>query len=157
MMPVLLDLKDVTKVKNIRIHRMQIHVITVLFVEYWMRIPILILRHVEITSTKRKSIVNFLCLIYDQDRKHVALPCVWNERLRTSCTHAAPVAVLSDKWEIFRLFAFDREASNYPTNIEYARSGQYSNVVEFEFELRHIPKDLSVFDLVIHMFFKMYV
>ena len=52
----------------------------------------------------------------------------------------APVVVLSDKWEIFRLFAFDRKASNYSTNIEYARSGQYSNVVNFEFELRHIPK-----------------
>jgi len=52
----------------------------------------------------------------------------------------APVAVVSDKWEIFRLFAFNREASNYSTNIEYARSGQYSDVVEFKFKLCHIPK-----------------
>jgi len=49
----------------------------------------------------------------------------------------APVAVLSDKWEIFRLFEFYRKASNYSTNIEYTKNGQYSNVVEFE--LRHIP------------------
>ena len=40
---------------------------------------------------------------------------------------------------IFRLFTFDREAANYSTNIEYARSGQYLNVVEFE--LCHIPSD----------------
>jgi len=52
----------------------------------------------------------------------------------------AQVAVLSDKWDIFRLFAFHRKTSNYSTNIEYARSGQYSNVVEFEFELCHIHK-----------------
>jgi len=58
-------------------------------------------------------------------------------QLRT-CRTCAPVAVLSDKWEIFRLFAFDRKASNYSTNIEYARSGQYLNVVKFE--LRHIPR-----------------
>ena len=49
-----------------------------------------------------------------------------------------PVAILSDKWEIIRLFAFDRKPSNYSTNIKYARSGQYSNVVEFEF--RHIHR-----------------
>jgi len=57
-------------------------------------------------------------------------------QLRTCCT-CAPVAVLSNKWKNFRLFAFDRKASNYSTNIEYTRNGQYSNVVEFEF--RHIP------------------
>ena len=45
----------------------------------------------------------------------------------------APVAILSDNWEIFRLFASDRKASNYSTNIKYTRSGQYSNVVELEY------------------------
>jgi len=48
------------------------------------------------------------------------------------CT-CAPVAVLSDKLEIFRLFAFDSKVSNYLTNIKYARSSQYANVVEFNF------------------------
>jgi len=51
----------------------------------------------------------------------------------------APVAVLSDKWEIFWLFAFNRKASIYSTNIEYIRSGQYSNIVKFKFKLCHIP------------------
>jgi len=58
-----------------------------------------------------------------------------------TCHKCARVAILSDKQEIFRLFTFDRKASKYSTNIEYARSGQYSNVVEFEFELRHIPSN----------------
>jgi len=55
-----------------------------------------------------------------------------------TCRTSAPVVMLSDKWEIFRLFAFDRKDSNYSTNIEYTRRDQYSNVVKFE--LRHIPK-----------------
>ena len=37
------------------------------------------------------------------------------------------------------MFVFDRVASNYSPYIKYSRSGQYSNVVEFDFELRHIP------------------
>jgi len=51
----------------------------------------------------------------------------------------APVAILSDKWEIIRLFAFDRIASNYSTNIVYTKTGQYSNFLEFKFELCYIP------------------
>jgi len=167
-------IRDVTKVKNIRIRRMRI--ITLLFVKYWMRIVntkfqyifsvFIIFCHFIHTSKqwKQKSTVNLICLIYDLDRKHLALHCIWNERPRTSCTHAAPVVILSDKWEIFRLFAFERKASNYSTNIEYARSVQYSNVVEFEFGLRHNPthnlvltaKSLSITDrdFITSMIFK---
>jgi len=60
------------------------------------------------------------------------------------CT-CAPVADLSDKCAIFRMFAFDIKASNYSTNIYYDKSNQYSNVTEFEFELRHIPSTGSLF------------
>ena len=65
------------------------------------------------------------------------------------------VAVLSDKWEIFQLFALDGKVSNYLTNIEYARNGQYSNVVEFE--LRHIPKDLQILDNVSNLLYGSHV
>jgi len=61
------------------------------------------------------------------------------ENQLSTCRTCAPVAILSDKWKMFRLFAFNRKVSNYLTSVEYARCGQYSNVVEFE--PRHIPTE----------------
>jgi len=41
--------------------------------------------------------------------------------------------------EIFQEFAFDRNVLKHSTNFESAKNVRSSNVVEFEFELRHIP------------------
>ena len=42
--------------------------------------------------------------------------------------------------EIFQEFAFDRNVLKHSTNFESAKNVRSSNIVEFEFELRHIPK-----------------
>ena len=128
--------RDVTKVKNIHIRRMWIKIL--LFVEY--RMWIANTKYQYYFSGMLKLPAQLLLISTCNALNHWSslLICkLWQVEMSQTAENqlgtCAPVAILSDKWEIFWLFAFERKVSNYSMNIEYARSGQYSNVVEFEF------------------------
>jgi len=60
-------------------------------------------------------------------------PAAHMPHIHTSCR--------SERYVVnFSTVCIQQKSLNYTTNIEYARSGQYSNVVEFEFALCHISR-----------------